>query len=835
MGIRLSFILLIAFAIVISGCSRIIPTTYNPSPINLPSLSFDAPQYTYIEKQYNDPEYPLPLKDIPDNYERDIVGKFQTTLTKGQEDALLSNGIVILPGGQDRFEDAYNKLSSSRGNDSQGVPILVTTDSVMHLYHIEFNELLKNIEMNKLIPLLNDFLDKSLKGSIGQYDAIDDANLKELARRNIAYLAVAKKLLDPNYDVPSYVQSDVDNELSRIEKHAGLFENELFSKDCNAICSRLLYPADNDKACNAMIKGTLTIDDTQIYFPDYYHDECSKKCSCEDYSQYVPKGHYTESDGLKQYFKSMMWLGRNTFKASGDSWTLQAVLLTDAIKDSDAADDWNRLYSVTGFFAGASDDLTIKDYDSAVFNTMNYGFDISKLNNTDAQRIGDELKNMRGPKILGGPELDLVGTLQEDTQGLRLIGQRYALDSQILSELTYQNVGPNPKAAEYDFVLETGSKSGILTKPKEFYLSCDNMELNRTKYWNEVCASAIVQYCGGQCDVNTPRVVAEKIYDICRLMPTGLDVMSVLGSYPASGVLVRKNVDEYCDYVNQSRKMQYLVLGYNTTDWTSNLYNSWLWMLQPMIKQKSGYPDWMNSGLYQTKELVAALSSWTELRHDTILYVKQSYTSGISMAMAKGPMSSRYYGYVEPNPELYARAKYVNDYLLKQLSVENMLTDDTKKSLQGSSDMMARLEQISDKELSGIDLTEEDYTYIEGIDQKFRSVIQDFASALTVETSKKPIGIGVETHTDLADENDSFVTSMIADVHTDSNTMRALEVGTGNIDWMIVAHKSKDGTIGLAVGPIFSYYEFTQPINDRLADEEWRDMLSKGFDRPNWG
>ena len=149
--------------------------------------------------------------------------------------------------------------------------------------------------------------------------------------------------------------------------------------------------------------------------------------------------------------------------------------------------------------------------------------------------------------------------------------------------------------------------------------------------------------------------------------------------------------------------------------------------------------------------------------------------------------------------------------------------------------MMARLEQISDKELSGIDLTEEDYTYIEGIDQKFRSVIQDFASALTVETSKKPIGIGVETHTDLADENDSFVTSMIADVHTDSNTMRALEVGTGNIDWMIVAHKSKDGTIGLAVGPIFSYYEFTQPINDRLTDEEWRDMLSKGFDRPNWG
>ena len=27
----------------------------------------------------------------------------------------------------------------------------------------------------------------------------------------------------------------------------------------------------------------------------------------EDYTQYIPRGHYTSSDELKSYFKAMMW------------------------------------------------------------------------------------------------------------------------------------------------------------------------------------------------------------------------------------------------------------------------------------------------------------------------------------------------------------------------------------------------------------------------------------------------------------------------------------------------------------------------------------------------
>ncbi|GAI43997.1 unnamed protein product [marine sediment metagenome] len=34
----------------------------------------------------------------------------------------------------------------------------------------------------------------------------------------------------------------------------------------------------------------------------------------EDYSQYVPRGHYTRNEKFKKYFKTMMWYGRIDFK-----------------------------------------------------------------------------------------------------------------------------------------------------------------------------------------------------------------------------------------------------------------------------------------------------------------------------------------------------------------------------------------------------------------------------------------------------------------------------------------------------------------------------------------
>jgi hypothetical protein len=44
------------------------------------------------------------------------------------------------------------------------------------------------------------------------------------------------------------------------------------------------------------------------------------------------------------------------------------------------------------------------------------------------------------------------------------------------------------------------------------------------------------------------------------------------------------------------------------------------------------------------------------------------------------------------------------------------------------------------------------------------------------------------------------------------------------------------GKLYLTHGTVFSYYEFPQPIGDRLTDDSWQDMLSneKAPKPPSW-
>ena len=814
--------------------------TYTAGALKAPVLSYDPPAYTYESKPYRHPEYRLPLRTLPDNYQRDLAGKFNLKLSRTQIQRLLKNGALIVPGKMEHFEKAYRKLNESKAypkkngemtRDKSGIPTVVTTDSVMHLFHIQFNELLKNIEINKLVPMLKKLLEKSIGVSLGQVEGLQDKKLQELARRNVAFLSVAMKLLDSAFPLPDSVAKEVGTEIAKIEAHKGFLKNELFSKDCPDVCAQRLFP---EGECSLAVKGTIEYQGKQWRFEDLYREVCSKSCACEDYSQYVPRGHYTVNEELKGYFKAMMWLGRMSFKIRGEGWTKRAILLTDAVKAAGVMDLWKTLYTVTGFFAGSSDDLSFFDYDRAVAQVLGYGFDENqKLAGDLGDKLREQITEQRGPKILGGFKLDTGSELKDATQGLRFMGQRYAIDSHVLSELVYSKVGPNPQAPEYKKVLDCRD----LSQPKAFYHDCENLEKDQLKYFNEICTVAKAMHLEGDCG----GLSADELYRVCRFMPSGLDVMSAFGSKTADKLMDQRKLNTHCGYSARSREMKNLVAGYDLKKWTANLYNAWLWMTQPMIAEKpKGYPNWMRSGLWKKKELVTALASWAQLRHDTILYVKQSYTELVfeieSMsAREPKPMKAKYYGYVEPNPALYARAGYLMEYLQKGLKEQKVMTPAVAKALKVSRKMMARLQAISEKELSGKALSESDYDYIESIHERFDRIISDLASALIVK-GKKPKGpVQMQRNSKLTGKDDAFKTTIVADVHTDANTRMALEVGSGAIDWVIVAHESKNGRVGLAIGPMFSYYEFPHPMDDRLTEEKWREMLkTKPPKRPGW-
>lgn len=770
---------------------------YSHGNVPNPKGSFASISLSSVAVIPNADTYNLPLTlNSVINLQRDVYGK-GFSLSSQYQDKLQQNGFVNLEGNKkERFSQAYTELSV------KDIPIFITTDSVLHLYHIYYSQILKNVEVNEFIPMLKGMTTSLVEKSVSQYKG-SEGNLKESARKNIAFLSVAGKLLDPSFPVPGFVASEVNQELALIEEHKGFAESPIFSKPCPC------------KPCEQYQENV----DCMREYPE---------CLCEDYSQYVPRGHYTQTEELKRYFKAMMWYGRMGLRIKSDSETMEAVLLTDALKSTQtdfngmsAYDIWSRIYKVTGFFVGASDDLTFYEYDQAVTELFGDSFDENILTDqSNMQNIKEKLRELRTPKIHSGFVIDTLD-LTEETQGLRLLGQRFAPDSYILWKTVFNNVGPNPTDSNFEYVVDSIPSRCLFDLKR--YPSCDPELIKEKADSCELSTEQWTCICG--CSLRIAKETGnEEFAEVCRIWPSGMDVMSVLGSEKADEIQTSQY--DYCGYSERISELKQEFSQYDTDDWTKNIYWAWLWTLGPLLEDfGEGYPVWMQTDAWKIKELNTVLSSWSELRHDTILYVKQSYTTpgmfGVTSAVP--PLAPKYYGYIEPVPEFYAKLKDVTELTKAGLKEQNVISDEVEDSLTKVSDLLSTLKTVAEKELTGQDLTEEEYDAINNIGSTFDSIIEDLAESIKDDTGGS---FGqVRSGSYLVGEEDAYKTTLIADVHTETNTEKVLEVGTGYVNWIIVVHKSKDGRLGAAIGPIFTYYEFKHPMSDRLTDEKWRELL----------
>jgi len=723
------------------------------------------------------PPYPLPLNLSTITNIENITAGFP--LSETAEDILRTNGFVILDYGKvDDIVSPYEDMKDS------GIPIFVTSDTLLHLYHIQFNEILKGIEEREFFDTLIDMSNAMFEQSIQNYENFEDADRKESARRNVAYFAVALKLLQTptaGYDeeklkkeienwnkenpwdkktfipirkvefkIPAYVMEDIDKEIANITQHDGFHPSAIFNSDPNCICD----------------------------FP------C---CYCEDYSQYVPRGHYTQSEQLKRYFNAMMWYGRMAFFLKGCNGddalisgrdanlsTIQAALISAELLDVNvnnrtAQAIWDRIYSVTSFFVGTADDLTPYEYRDALTNVFGSEFNARKL--SDENKLWElkvELATMRSPKIYGGSGVCVVDPplteaklyeCLDKTKGMRFMGQRFVPDSYMFGQLVSPAVG---------------------------------------------------MYIGN----GTPFTMCYTDAGPARCFPRGLDIMSVLGSDRAGDILIEEGDTEYenlnlnTSYEKQLNELKSEFAGFNISDWNRNLYWSWLYALKPLLREfGDGYPTFMQTKAWQEKELQTSLASWTELRHDTILYAKQSYTPVCtSMPQPSKPVR----GYVEPVPEFYARLLALTKMTENGLADLEVLNEDEKGRLQRLAYILERLIDISEAELENNELTELDYEFIRDFGESLDSVVS-----------------GVN--------DESKDTTIVADVHTDPNTGTVLEEGVGYVDLILVAYIAPDGRIIVGAGPVLSYYEFKHPKDDRLTDDKWKEMLEmEPPKKPGW-
>ena len=760
------------------------------------------------------PGYTLPLKiKNISNYEN-FHKKF--SLSSKALDVLEKNGFVVIPTPKNLIaspDDFANYYSVLKGKE---LPIFITSDSLLHYYHIFFDITLMGLERDIFYQDIWKISKEFLADAIQQYNTAD-GDLKEAAKRNIAYFSVALELLKPK-------KNQVMNEKTLREEYCPRGTSDDY-------CEEMLKGVKERYGEKASFKYFSEADYRRFSFeiPDFVRDFVQSEIGMierhegweysptfiykEDYSQYVPRGHYTKSERLKNYFNAMMWYGRMTalikgtdILSKGESkclgsmdgiisgynakiQTLQASLITKKFLESrDIQGRWQRMYAITSFFVGFSDDLGPYEYKTVLENLFKDKITSEEIVNRYSEIKKALLKLPYNPKIysgLGSCELSMpcpplseaeiqklkpqAKGLLEETKGFRMMGQRFTIDSYLFSEIV------SPYSGEYN-----GKRT-----PRPFTWVKTN-----------------VRGCPEGREV--------------RGFPRGLDIMALFGSNRAKEILKDLGDTEYSDYEKKFSELKKEIDSFSKNEWFKNLYWNWLYVLRSLpVEFGRGYQTFMQTKAWQDKELNTALASWAELRHDTILYVKQSYTMAEGGDGGEPPIV----GYVEPVPEFYARllnlTKMTNRGLKSLVPVEVLEKLNIEPALNRFSEIISKLLEISKKELGNKPLTEDEYYFIESFGG----------------TSSDLIGLvsGGEV------EPDIFKTVLVADVHTDGNTKQVLEEGVGRIKTLVVAYKLPHGHILLGVGPVFSYYEFKQPMANRLTDEAWKEMLNtRPPSEPEW-
>ncbi len=698
---RIALVWLITTALLITsltGCRPASQTSKDKQDQPLDALRTEAAFAAYHE-------VPVDLKPSIAAYQvsadlSNVINKDRFAFSEEAQKLLSKNGFLVTPSPMQEFFNIYEI------NRYDMTPSFITTDAMMHNYHLYFDHLLRTLEKDSLRPKLCTLTKTLLQKSQKDYESLKGTDWENAAKRNVAYFAVADRILDPKSETPSIVRNEVDSELQLITAHK------------------------NISPSSVMNMGN----------PDAGPAEILK----EDYSQYIPRGHYTKSNDLKTYFQAMMWYGRLTFRASQEDETKSAALITRLLSSQQSYDRWNSIYEPTSFFVGKSDDLGFIQYYQLFTNIYGSVPALDKLTGSDKQwdafKAGVDKLDL--PAINSMPIYNDViqPDREESVKGFRFMGQRFTPDASIFQRLVYREVKEN----------------------------------------------------------------SEGNY---RMLPKGLDIPAAMGSETAYAILKEMGETDYINYPENMAKLRKDIASLDTGIWTQNLYWTWMYTLNPLTEPKGkGYPSFMQNPAWTLKQLETWLGSWTELKHDTILYAKQIYAE---MGGGEEPLDDR--GYVEPNPLVYSRLAALTRMTADGLESRGLLTKDASASLDELESLALQLKTISEKELAQEPLTDEEYELI----RSFGGQLEHFwLEALKDE--------GVDDKS-AAIENPA---ALIADVATDPNG-QVLEEGTGYVN-NIYAVVPVDGTLRIAKGAVYSYYEFSWPLSDRLTDEKWKAMLENG-------
>lgn len=675
---------------------------------------------------------------------------------------LLSDGDAMIDfdhgGAVDEFVDHYFEISGDPSylKRKPQDTVFITSDFILHSYHVFIDRTFQYIEQTEFHPKLLQLTNLMFAKSLEEYQIQKEEKLKSSFSRNTAFYLVAKVLLESSASKKAntgYYNPEADQQFSQQDENADKYEAviENLSKYKDQVPFEIFETAKQEVELIMKSEGA---------YPSPLYGKF-RNGQQDDYTQFKPRSHYEKNSILRSYWRAMIWYGRNGFLTDSDDLTLDAFIQTLLLTSTSEADQvatelWESIYLPTVFFVGKSDDLTFYDY-ADVLNKVFTNSTIVYEDLVDPAKfelLKGEIENLEGPKIQSSiiaiiPGATTKEELLEETKSFRFMGQRFIPDSFIYSTLTQGDEAPDE---------ETGQK--------------------------------------------LPPI------------PTALMAMSIFGSERAEQHLNNWITQEAPDsdkvIAKEKQKLETAFGQLEVKDWTQNLYWSWLYTLKTLFQEYSeGYPVFMQSIAWQDKDLNSSLGSYTELRHDTLLYAKQSYAEigGGGPTPIPPPVPK---GYVEPNLLFLNRIIALAEMTKEGLGTAKVLPDIQKHRLESLIETFRFFKDIAIKELQNQTISDEDF-------EKLRVEV--------IKMNRALIPPDVRGYVYAKDTR----AGLIADIHT-AMTQEVQEIlyeATGIPQIIYVAVKDVNGT-RLTRGVTYSYYEFTRPFGERLSDSDWQANIYEG-------
>lgn len=668
----------------------------------------------------------------------DVVKTLQ--LTKVEQEMLASKGIVSVD-----HAAPYSFGWMYYAVYEQDLPVLITTDSILHALHRTYDDLLMELEETYFFVALKEILAQchnELATESRSGEMVDSARDVDL------YLTVARNLL-----AGAGATADVWGR----EWNGKIIVESKLGQDKQAV---QVLERIQSLQLQDLIRGEFTA----IYGGR----------RAIDYSQFQPRGHYIKSRALSRYFRAMMWLGRadtgwNILPPDPQSGIVSdsrrelrnAVLMTELLRKTGADRKFRQICEILNLMIGESDNLTV--FQLIDFLQEHQIEEASQLASNRVEELQEALlQSDLGSQMIRSQVLlsDLHDLYQPAPPRLfQLFGQSFVIDSFVLSKVVFDSIIHNGKKVE-------------------------------------------------------------------RWMPTGMDVAFALGN-DATVPLVESEMDQY-PYAANLRASRQFVAQQPPAFWHDNLYNIWLGAIRTLdrdLTNEPHVPQVFRTRTWQYKQLQTQLASWAELRHDTVLYAKQSMTAQNSCEYPSG--------YVEPYPEFFAQIKSFAEEAARrfrsaELTPIRQNRYDDRQPVGEFFDNMAvtvgKLESLARKELAAEPFTESEQEWL----KQAMQVEECFSGGATFTGWYPKLFYSGKAR--CADWQPTIV-----DVHTDPNRKEVLEEGVGSAEFLVVAIEGHD--VGrIYVGPAYSYYEFTQPAEDRLTDDTWAQMLrqKQAPPRPPW-